>query len=137
MKRIIKPVLITIFLVIIASLTILCGYFTGGIRLPSDITRSAQDAETLYAQVTAEMKLIDVELTRMASEPVSTFIPTPSVNSQNWLDQFIRNPVCQIPCWENITPNVTKIDTAIRIVSRIPGVKVISLVHLGINEALE
>jgi hypothetical protein len=63
----------------------------------------------------------------MASEPEETFIPTPSINSQNWLDQFVHSPACQAPCWENISPNVTKINTATRIVSGIPGVKVISL----------
>ena len=133
MKKIIKPAVITIFLITFIGLATLCGYFTGGIRLPSDMTRSAQSAETIYAQVTAEMELIDVELTRMASEPESTSIPTPSVNSQNWLEHFLYDPTCQIPCWENISPNETKIDTATKIVSRIPGVRIIALTNKEIG----
>ena len=117
----------TISLMAFLGAIILCGFITGDIRLPSDLTRSAQSAETLYAQVTAEMESIDVELTKIASQPVSTFIPSPSVNAQNWLDHFMHSPTCQIPCWENISPNVTNIDTATRIVSGIPDVRIVSL----------
>jgi len=127
MKKIIKPAAITFFLITIFILAAFCMYLTGPIMPPSDLTQSAQSAETFYAQITADIESIDVELTKMASEPESTFIPTASVNSQNWLEHFLYNPACQIPCWENISPNETKIDTAIRIVSGIPGVKVISL----------
>jgi hypothetical protein len=133
MKKIIKPVIITIFLIIILILAALCMYLTGPIRLPSDLTQSAQSAKTIYAQVTAEMALIDVELTRMASEPESTSIPTPSVNSQNWLEHFLYSPTCQIPCWENISPNKTDINTATKIVSRIPGVRIIALTNKEIG----
>ena len=129
MKKIIKPAVIMILLITFMGSAILCGYFTGGIRLPSDITRSAQSAETIYAQVTAEMELIDVELTRMASEPELTSIPTSSVNSQNWLEHFLYNQTCQIPCWENINPNKTDINTATKIVSQIPGVRIIALTN--------
>lgn len=100
---------------------------TGSIRLPYDLTQSAQSAETLYAQVTAEIKAVNVEVTKMALEPASTFIPTPSITSQNWLDHFLYKPTCQIPCWENITPNLTKIHTAQKIVASISGVQVIYL----------
>lgn len=133
MKKIIKPVVTTIFLIILLILTALCMYLTGPIRLPSDLTRSAQSAETFYAQITAEMEIIDVELTRMASEPELTSIPTPSVNSQNWLEHFLYNPTCQIPCWENISPNKTDINTAIKIVSGISDVRIISLDNKGIG----
>lgn len=127
MKKTIRPILIIFIIILFIGLITLCGYMTGSIRLPYDLTQSAQSAETLYAQVTAEIEAVNVEVTKMALEPASTFIPTPSINSQNWLDHFLYKPTCRIPCWENITPNVTKIQTAQKIVAGISGVQVIYL----------
>jgi hypothetical protein len=126
-KKLVKSVLIILSLVAFISLAALWGLVTGDIRLPSDLTRSAQSAETLYAKVTADIEAVNVELTKMALEPASTFIPTPSVTSQDWLDHFLHNPTCRIPCWENITPNMTEIHTAQKIVAGISGVQVIYL----------
>jgi hypothetical protein len=133
MKKIIKPAAIIFFLITLSILAMFCIYLTGPIMLPSDLTRSAQSDEAFFAQITAEMNLIDVELTRMASEPELTSIPTPSVNSQNWLEHFLHSPTCQIPCWENIDPNKTDINTATKMISRIPGVRIISLNKKGIG----
>lgn len=133
MKKIIKPAVIIIFLMIFIGLVALCAYSTGSIRLPSELTQSAKSAETIYAKVTADIELINVELTKMASEPELTSIPTPSVNSRNWLEHFLHSPTCQIPCWENINPNKTDINTATKIISRIPGVRIISLTNKEIG----
>jgi hypothetical protein len=129
MKKIIKPAVITFFFITLFTLAAFCMYLTGPIMLPSDLTRSAQSEEAFFAQITSEINLIDVELTRMASEPELTSIPTSSVNSQNWLEHFLHSPTCQIPCWENISPNKTDINTATKIVSRIPGVRIIALTN--------
>lgn len=124
MKKIIKPAIIISLLIAFIGMAIFCGLITGDIRLPSDLTRSAQNAEEMYLRLTADAQTINMELTRIASEPETTFIPTPSINSQNWLDNFLHNPTCQIPCWENISPNTTEIDFATRIISEISGAKI-------------
>ena len=126
MKKIIKPAAIIFFLITLSILAMFRIYLTGPIMLPADLTSPAQSEEAFFAQITAEMNLIDVELTRMASEPELTSIPTPSINSQDWLELFLHNPTCQIPCWENISPNKTDINTATKIVSRIPGVRIVT-----------
>jgi len=63
----------------------------------------------------------------LAAETTLTPFPTPSINAQNWPDHFLHDPTCQIPCWENITPNQTDINTAKRIVASISGIRVIYL----------
>lgn len=126
-KSLVTTISLIIFLIIFVGLFVLCGYMTGGVQLPSDLTRSAQSVETVYAKVTADIGLINIELTKMALEPGATLVPTPSINSQNWFKDFVDSPTCQIPCWENITPNKTDIDTATRIIANIPGVQIIFL----------
>lgn len=127
MKEKIKTIALIFLLVTLLGFLFFCGYATGNIQLPSDLTRQAQSAATTYAKVTADIELINIELTKMALEPEATPLPTPSINSQNWFRDFIDDPTCQIPCWENITPNKTDIDLATRIVAKIPDVQIIYL----------
>jgi len=107
MKKFLKSALVIFFLALFIGLATLYGLATGDIKLPADLTRSAQNADDMYERLTANAQAINWELTRIASEPETIFIPTPSINSQNWLDKFLYTPACQIPCWENITPNIT------------------------------
>jgi len=127
MKRTIGNAATLIFLVVLIGGWVFCAFLTGNLQTPIQRIQSAQSAETLYAQVTAEIEAVNDEVTKMALEPVSTIIPSPSIDSQNWLDHFLHNPTCQIPCWENITPNITEIHTAQKIVAEIPGVQIIYL----------
>lgn len=133
MKKSLRSAAIIIFTTICIGLILFSGFLTGNIIMPSELTQSAQSVATTYARVTAQMEEIDAGLTKMALEPELTSIPSPSVTSQNWLEQFFYNPTCQIPCWENITPNETNIDTAIKIVSRIPEVRIISFNSKGVG----
>ena len=129
MKKTKGPISIILFFLLFVGYIYSCGYINGDVRLPSDI----KEAETFYAKITAEIELVDIELTKLASETTLTPFPTSSVNSQNWADHFLLNPTCQIPCWENITPSQTDINTAKRIVDSISGVRVIYLEPNGIG----
>jgi len=37
-----------------------------------------------------------------------SFGPT-QIPRSNWVNNWLNNPVCQTPCWENITPGLTTI----------------------------
>lgn len=115
-----KPTATILLCILLGGFVLLCGYAT---RLPPEIA----DSETFFAKITSDIKLVDIELTKLASETTLTPFPTPSINSQNWPDHFLYDPTCQIPCWENITPNITEIHTAQKIVAGISGVQVIYL----------
>lgn len=42
----------------------------------------------------------------------------------DWLVRWLNEPVCQLPCWENITPGKTSFTDALAIANTISGVKV-------------
>ena len=43
-----------------------------------------------------------------------------------WLKEFLQNPNCPPPCWNNITPGQTTIDEAKEILEASPAIKVIA-----------
>ena len=84
-------------------------FFSGGevpILSPelTHIAIQTQVMEGLYPIFTAHAHDIETQVAQMVSENSLTLVPTPSINSQIWLDRWLHNPTCQIPCWENITP---------------------------------
>jgi hypothetical protein len=50
--------------------------------------------------------------------------PTPIPRS-HWVNDWLNKPVCQSPCWENITPGITTISEAKERLKQIPDVIVI------------
>lgn len=50
---------------------------------------------------------------------------TPTLSPQpDWLVRWLNEPVCQPPCWENITPGKTSFTDALAIVYKLEGSKV-------------
>lgn len=50
---------------------------------------------------------------------------TPTLSPQpDWLVRWLNEPVCQPPCWENITPGKTSFADALAIANNISGAKV-------------
>ena len=45
-----------------------------------------------------------------------------STPRHSWVTKWVQNPTCQPPCWENITPGVTKISDAPDLLQKIPEV---------------
>jgi hypothetical protein len=43
-------------------------------------------------------------------------------NSNNWQTAWLDQPVCKLPCWQNITPGVTTRDEAVSILENTPGI---------------
>ena len=41
-----------------------------------------------------------------------------------WFTQWVNNPVCQPPCWENITPGETTMKDALSIISNLSNIKI-------------
>jgi|SRR4030066_264070 len=52
--------------------------------------------------------------------------PTSAPRS-TWLKEFLESPVCQPPCWNNITPAQTTIDEANKILQINPTIKIINI----------
>jgi hypothetical protein len=50
----------------------------------------------------------------------------PSVARSTWIDEFLENPVCKPPCWENIVPGQTTIQEAKEILLAKGNIKVLS-----------
>jgi hypothetical protein len=123
----------TISLIVIGLFCIVLGltawFFLGG-QIPilspelTHVAAQTQLMEGMLAIHTAYAHDVETQVARMVSESSLTLVPPPSINSQNWIDKWLHNPTCQIPCWENITPGVTKITDAVKILTQIPGVHI-------------
>jgi hypothetical protein len=62
------------------------------------------------------------------------FAPPPMPDtSPNWWSSWLVEPVCQLPCWQNITPGVTTIKEAISILENSPDIKIKYRVNNGIE----
>ena len=93
LDQFVKPAII-ICLISFVGLVAFYGIANEVVFLPSNLTRSAQQSEEFHEILTASSQKIDTELTRIASEPEALLIPTPSINSQNWLEIFLHKPTC-------------------------------------------
>lgn len=61
----------------------------------------------------------------MSCQSVNVNGPAQSPNTtQSWWSSWIVEPVCQLPCWRNITPGVTTIKEAISILENSTDVKI-------------
>ena len=76
---------------------------------------------TVSVRSTARAQELSVQLTKLSSELKVT--PAEG-DGTSWLTRWLTNPACQPPCWENITPGVTTIDEAVKIVYQLPGVEI-------------
>jgi hypothetical protein len=117
---------------ILLSLCFVCVVIVFGVPLayslvPPNPTQAAmytQVAQMVNLQLTANAQELSAQLTQINADATSNSLPTPSINSQNWLENWVKSPTCQPPCWENIIPGKTAFDKAIWIVSKIPDVKI-------------
>jgi len=117
--------------------TIACGLIK---KMPStpDATREAQSPPgvaqltaavagndailaTVSVKGTAQARELSIQLTKLSSELKVTPLGSEGVS---WITSWLTHPACQPPCWENITPGVTTIDEAVKIVYQIPGVDI-------------
>jgi len=50
--------------------------------------------------------------------------PTPAANTprEQWITDWLDEPICQPPCWENITPGTTTMTEAASILNNLTGV---------------
>jgi hypothetical protein len=53
---------------------------------------------------------------------ISNNITATPVESNDWWTAWLGHPVCQVPCWQNITPGVTTRDDAMIILQKTPDV---------------
>ena len=83
--------------------------------------RNATVQATISVRSTARAQELSIRLTEMSAE--LKMIPSGSAEG-SWLTRWLTDPACQPPCWENITPGVTPIDEAVKIVYPIPGVEI-------------
>jgi hypothetical protein len=76
---------------------------------------------TVSVKSTARAQELNIKLTEMSAELKIT--PSGS-EGVSWVTSWLTHPTCQPPCWENITPGVTTMDEAVKIVYQIPGVEI-------------
>ena len=85
-------------------------------------TRVAIESEK--REETAYPPTLQALLTEISTDGQPTsVIPTPAINSQDWLTMWLSKPICQPPCWENITPGETSLSDAVKIITQIPDVR--------------
>jgi hypothetical protein len=76
---------------------------------------------TVSAKSTAQAQELSIKLTEMSTELKIT--PSGS-DGVSWVTRWLTHPACESPCWENITPGVTTMEEAVKIVYQIPGVEI-------------
>jgi hypothetical protein len=75
---------------------------------------------TVSARSTAQAQVLILKLTEMSAELKITPAGSDGVP---WTTRWLTAPACQPPCWANITPGITTMEEAVKIVYQIPGVE--------------
>lgn len=67
--------------------------------------------------------ILFVSLALLVSCSVALYLnrPSPELRSE-WINKWLENPACQLPCWENITPGRTTISEAKEQLSKIANI---------------
>lgn len=68
-----------------------------------------------------------VEVRSLTEAPVNDEV------GQNWWTLWLHDPICETPCWMNITPGKTSASDALSILNEIPHITVLSNDYRGAN----
>jgi hypothetical protein len=87
---------------------------------------------TMSVKRTAWAQELNIQLTKLSSE---LNVPQAEDGASSWITRWLSSPACQPPCWEKITPGVTTMEEAVKIVYQIPGVDITWLPSMtGVTE---